>query len=56
MNEKQIVDAFRQHVREQDISDSYFEFGYWLKAFATPEARGVVESMGAMAFYMEYLP
>ena len=56
MNEKQIVDAFRQHVREQDLSDSFFEFGYWLEKVATPEARRVVESMGAMAFYLEYLP
>jgi len=56
MTAKQIVDAFRDHVREQDISDSFFEFGYWLENVAHPEARRVVESMGAMAFYMEYLP
>lgn len=56
MNDKQIVDAFRDHVREEDISDSFFEFGYWLRTLAPPEAKRVVEPVGAISFYMEYLP
>ena len=56
MNERTIIEAFRDYVKREDISDSLWEFNQWLDKVATQSMRDVVDSMGAKEFYEEYLP
>lgn len=56
MNERTITEAFRQFVRDEDISDSLWEFTQWLDKVAAQSMRDVVDSVGTQEFYEEYLP
>lgn len=56
MNERTITEAFRKFVRDEDISDSLWEFNQWLGKVAAQSMRDVVDSMGIQDFYEEYLP
>ena len=56
MNEQTIIEAFRKFVRDEDISDSLWEFSQWIDKVASQSMRDVVNSMGTQDFYEEYLP
>ena len=56
MNERTITDAFRKFVRDEDISDSLWEFNQWIDKVASQSMRDVVESIGTQEFYEAYLP
>ena len=56
MNEHIITEAFRKFVRDEDISDSLWEFNEWVGKVASQPMRDVVESIGTQEFYEAYLP